>query len=76
MSVPDEGCFRISSPVCSGVRVTRSFVLCVMFYRSLFVLLSFFVWPLWCLSFDLRCLIIPLVSANPCCSRNGSCAIY
>ena len=29
----------------SGVRVTPSLVLCVMFCRSLFVLLSFFVWP-------------------------------
>jgi hypothetical protein len=32
-----------------------------MFCRSLFVL---FVWPLCCLSFDLRVLIIPLVSSN------------
>ena len=36
-----------------------------MFCRSLFVLFSFFVWPLCCLSFfDLRILIIPLVSSN------------
>ena len=34
-----------SSLVFSGVRVTRSLVLCVMFCRTLFVLLSFFVWP-------------------------------
>ena len=33
-----------------------------MLCRLLFVLLSFFVWPLCCLSFDLRLLIIPLVS--------------
>ena len=32
--------------------------------RSLFVLLTFFVWPLCCLSFDLRILITPLVSSN------------
>jgi hypothetical protein len=59
--------------VFSGVRVTRSLVLCV-FCRSLFilfllaivlsVLLSFFFWPLCCLSFDLRILITPLVSSN------------
>ena len=51
-----------------GVRVDQSLVLCVVFYRSLFVclfgfclfvcfllLLSFFFWPVYCLSFfDLR----------------------
>ena len=37
-----------------------------MFCRSLFVLMSFFLWPLCCLSFfDLRILITPLVSSNP-----------
>jgi len=52
-------------PGFSGVRVTRSLVLCVMFYRSLFVLLSFFFWPLCCLSFfNLRIWIIPLGSSN------------
>jgi hypothetical protein len=41
----------------SGVRVTRSLVFCVVFCRSLFVLLSFFFWSLCCLSFfDLRLL--------------------
>ena len=35
-----------------------------MFYRSLFVLLSFFFWPWCCLSFDLLHLITPLVSSN------------
>ena len=40
-------------------------VLCVMFCRSLFVLLSFFFWSLCFLSFfDLRILINPLVSSN------------
>jgi len=35
----------------------KSLVFCVMFYRTLFVLLSFFFWPLYCLSFfDLRLL--------------------
>ena len=36
-----------------------------MFCRSLFVILSFFFWPLCCLSFfDLRILITTLVSSN------------
>jgi hypothetical protein len=38
-----------------GVRVARSLVFCVVFCRSLFVLLSFF---------DLRILITPLVSSK------------
>jgi hypothetical protein len=46
------------------VHVTRSLVFCVMFCRSLFVHLSFFFWPLCCLSFDLQILITPLVSSN------------
>jgi len=44
-----------SPPVFSGIRVTRSIVLCVILCRSLFVLLSFFSWPLCFLSFfDVR----------------------
>jgi hypothetical protein len=35
-----------------------------MFCRSLFVLLSFFFWPLCYLFFDIRILITPLVSSN------------
>jgi hypothetical protein len=50
-----------SPPVCSGVRVTRSLVLCVGFVDCC---LSFFCWSLCCLSFDVRVLIIPLVSSN------------
>ena len=46
-------------------RLTRSLVLCVMFCRSLFVLLPIVFWPLRCPSFfDLRILITPLVSSN------------
>jgi hypothetical protein len=48
----------------NGVRVTRSLVLCVMFCRSLFVPLSFFFRPLYCLSFYLRIFITPLASSN------------
>ena len=46
----------------SGIRLghfARSFVFCVVFYGSLFVLLSFFIWPLCCLSFKLRIPITP-----------------
>ena len=46
-----------SSPVLDGVRVTQSLVLCVVFCRSLFVHLPFFVWPLCCLLFDLQILV-------------------
>jgi hypothetical protein len=43
----------------------RSFVFCVVFCRSLFVLLCFFFWPLCCLFVsDLRILITPLISSN------------
>ena len=33
-------------------KVRQSLVICVMFCRSLFVLLSFIIWPLYCLSFN------------------------
>ena len=51
-----------SPPAFSGIRVTRSLVLCVCFVdRGL----SFFLWSLCCLSFfDLRILITLLVSSN------------
>jgi len=52
-----------SPTVFSGVRVTRSLALCVMFVDCC---LSFFIWTLCCLSFDLWILIIPLVSSNSC----------
>ena len=56
-----------STPVFSVVRVARSLVFCVMFCRSLFVLLLFFYWSLHCLSFfDLRLLVTPLVSCGHC----------
>jgi hypothetical protein len=48
---------HLSSPLAfSGVRFTLSLVFCV--------LLSLSFWPLCCLSFDLRILIISLVSSN------------
>jgi hypothetical protein len=65
----------IKIPVCpphfSGVRVTRSLVLCVCLLDRCFPL---FFWPLCYLSFvDLRILITPLVSSNTSpilCSHN------
>ena len=38
----------ISPLVFSGVRVARSLIFCVVYCRWLFVLLSFFFWPLCC----------------------------
>jgi hypothetical protein len=53
------------SPVFIVVRVAWSLVFCVIFCRSLFVLLSFFIWPLYCISFfDIQILITPLVYSN------------
>ena len=49
------------TPDFSAVRVTRSLIQYVMFCITLFVLLSFFFWPLCCLSFDLRNLITPFL---------------
>ena len=48
----------------SGVHVARSLVFCILFHKSLFVLLWFFALPLCCLSFDLRLLVPPVVSSN------------
>jgi hypothetical protein len=57
----------------SGVLVTRSLVLCVMFCRSLCVPLSFFFRPLYCLSFYLRILITPLASSNSFLETHNPC---
>ena len=50
----------IHRQVFSGVRVVRSLVFCVIFC----IIIVFFSWPLYCLSYDFRLLIIPLVSSN------------
>ena len=53
------------SPGISRVHVTGSYVFCVVFCRSLFVLLSFFLcWSLYTLSVHLRLLITRLVYSN------------
>jgi len=54
-----------SPPVFNGVRVTRSFVLCLCFVDRCLSFCTFFFWPLCCLFFfNLRILIIHLVSSN------------
>ena len=54
-----------SLPVFSRVCVARSLVFSVVFCSSFFVPISFFFWPLYCLSFfDLRFLITPLLSLS------------
>ena len=51
-------------PVFSRVRVVRSLVFCVMFCRSLLVLLPFSLTIIFFVLFDLRFLITPFVSSN------------
>jgi hypothetical protein len=54
-----------STPVYSGVRVTRSLVLYVCFVDFCLSLCNIFIWLLCCLSFfDIRLLITPLISSN------------
>ena len=64
-------CYFIVYPtVVSEVRVPRSLVLCVCFGDRCLSFCTFFVWSLCCLSsFDIRILIIPLVSSSSsyCC---------
>jgi hypothetical protein len=51
----------VLKPVFSGICVAQSLVFCVVFCRSLFVLLSFFfAWSLYCMSFfELQLLTLP-----------------
>ena len=57
--------FPSETHVLYKVRVDQYLIFSVFFYRSLFVLLFFFFFPLYCLSiFDLRLLIVPLISSN------------
>ena len=54
--------FELSIYICSNIPAAPAYE----------VYMSFFVWPLCCLSFsDLRILIIPLVSSNSCHLRYG-----
>jgi hypothetical protein len=64
VSVPTRTVHLSSLPVLSGIRIAQSFAFCVLFCGSLSILLSIVVCPLWCLSFDLRIPITPLVPSN------------
>jgi hypothetical protein len=68
--------YLTSPSVFSWVRVARSIVMCLMFCRSLFVLLSFFFCPLRCLSFYLWLVITLVVYSNLSYSVCGFCLIY
>jgi hypothetical protein len=53
---------HMSSPLdFRGVRITRSLVSCAMSCRSLFVLLSFFFWPLCCQFFCLLAIVLSVL---------------
>ena len=63
---------HLTSPlVFSGVCVTKSWVFCVLFCRTLFIILSFFLWTLYCMSlvhvvfFPLNIILHVLVSFCP-----------
>ena len=62
----DSSCHRQSSVrVLSGIRAAQSSVFCVVFCRPLFIILSFFAWPLHCLPFfDIWLPITLLASTN------------
>ena len=56
---------HVSLSVFSGVCVVQSLVFCVVFCRSLFAILTFFVCLLYCLHFfDLQLLMDPLILLN------------
>jgi hypothetical protein len=55
----------VFTPGFSGIRVTRSLVLCVCFVHLCLFFCPFFFWPSCCLSFfDLQIKITPLISSN------------
>jgi hypothetical protein len=63
---------HLSSPGFSWGLCCSIFSFICMFCRSLLVFLYFFFWPLCCLFFfDIRFLIVPLVSSNSSCFEAG-----
>jgi hypothetical protein len=52
------------TPMFHAIRGAQSLVVCVLLCRSLFVLLSFSFWPLYCLFVDLQLLITALPWAS------------
>jgi hypothetical protein len=69
-SLPEN--LSIHSRCFCGVRVAQSYVFCVMFIRSLFVLF-FFCRPLYCVRFELWLLVTPLVQQQSTLERPIDC---
>jgi len=64
-----------SSPVCSKVCVAQSVDFCCSVLSTIACLFVLLLWPLDCLSFDLRILIISMVSCNVS-SVNKACCTF
>jgi hypothetical protein len=63
----------MSSPLdFRGVRITRSLVSCAMSCRSLFVLMSFFFWPLCCQFFCLLAIVLSVLLSFGHCVVSSS----
>ena len=62
LSLPLHQLFQVN--MLKEIKLSFTFSFMYMFCRSLFVLLSFFVWPLCCLFLDIRILITPLISSD------------
>ena len=61
----------------SWIHVARSLFYKVMFCKSLFVILSFFLWSVCCLYFfDLHLLITPSISSDFSCTCTLTCYKY
>jgi len=56
-------CFQLmgSPPIYCMIRFSQFLDLCVVVCKYLYVLLSIFFWPMYCMSFELRFLITQLV---------------
>ena len=63
-------------PAFNGVTCCSIITFSTVFCRSLFVFLSFFLWPLYCLFFfNLRLMITPLISSNRYCTHHNLCVM-
>jgi hypothetical protein len=65
-------CWWVYGELLTTLYVFRSLVFCVIFCRSLFVLLFLFFWPLCCLSFNLRFLITFMSSIYAYCGPHSA----
>ena len=64
-------CWWVYGELLTTLYAFRSLVFCVIFCRSLFVLLFLFFWPLCCLSFNLRFLITFMSSIYAYCGPHS-----